>query len=150
MQWAWRRFEDLGVDSLYDALALRCQVFAIEQHCLYLDADGVDRQCWHLLGRSADGGELQAYLRVVDPGVKYAEISIGRVVTSAAARGSGLGRRLMDECMVRLGQTWPGHAVRISAQAHLQRFYAQYGFHAVGSEYLEDNIPHLQMLRPST
>ncbi len=146
MNWLWSRFADLGVDNLYDALALRCRVFILEQGP-YLDPDGLDRQSWHLLGRD-DAGELQAYLRVVDPGVKYAEPSIGRVITSALLRGTGLGRRLMIEGVARCGTAWPGQGIRISAQAHLARFYGELGFVPVGEPYGEDNIPHLQMWRP--
>ena len=84
--WTWSRFGGLGVDNLYDALALRCRVFVLEQGP-YLDPDGLDRQAWHLLGRDGQG-VLQAYLRVVDPGVKYAEPSIGRVITSPTSSPS--------------------------------------------------------------
>ena len=145
MHWTWQRFQDLGVDRLYDALALRCRVFVLEQGA-YLDPDGVDRQCWHLLGHD-DAGVLQAYLRVVDPGVKYAEPSIGRVITAPEVRGQGLGRQLFGQGLARCLATWPAKAIRISAQAHLEGFYGTYGFHAVGQPYLEDNIPHLEMLR---
>ncbi len=88
MNWTWQRFSDLGVDNLHDALQLRSRVFVLEQGP-YLDVDGHDRNAWHLLGR--DRGEpLLAYLRVVDPGVKYDEPSIGRVVTAPEVRGTGL------------------------------------------------------------
>ena len=149
MNWTWSRFGDLGVDNLYDALALRCRVFILEQGP-YLDPDGVDRDSWHLLGRDGtdDGaGTLQAYLRVVDPGVKYAEPSLGRVITAPEARGTGLGRVLVGEGVRRCLQAWPGQGIRISAQAHLARFYGDFGFVGVGEPYLEDNIPHLEMLR---
>ncbi|MBU6258956.1 MAG: GNAT family N-acetyltransferase [Burkholderiales bacterium] len=145
MNWDWLRFEALGVDRLYDALALRCRVFILEQGP-YLDPDGVDRRCWHLLGRDA-AGALQAYLRVVDPGVKYAEPSIGRVITAPEVRGSGSGRALMIEGVARCVDAWPGRGIRISAQAHLERWYGEFGFVRVGNEYLEDSIPHLEMLR---
>ncbi len=145
MNWYWLRFGDLGVDRLYDALALRCRVFILEQGA-YQDPDGLDRVSWHLLGRDG-AGTLQAYLRAVDPGVKYAEPSIGRVVTSPEARGTGLGRKLMVEGLARCAQTWPSQAIRISAQAHLTRFYAEFGFAAVGEPYLEDHIPHVEMVR---
>jgi ElaA protein len=145
MNWTCLRFHDLGVDNLYDALALRCRVFVLEQGP-YLDPDGVDRQCWHLLGRDGNG-TLQAYLRIVDPGVKYAEPSIGRVITSIETRRTGLGRRLFAEGVARCLALWPGQGIRISAQAHLERFYGGWGFRRVGGEYLEDNIPHLEMLR---
>lgn len=145
MQWHWSRFEQLGVDNLYDALALRCRVFILEQGA-YQDPDGLDRHAWHLLGRDA-GGDLQAYLRVVDPGVKYDEPAIGRVITAPEARGAGLGRRLMQQGIQRCEAAWSGRGIRISAQAHLQQFYGSLGFRAVGEPYLEDDIPHLEMLR---
>ena len=146
MHWTWARFEELGVDALYDALALRCRVFILEQGP-YLDPDGLDRQAFHLLGRD-DAGALQAYLRVVDPGAKYPEPSIGRVITAPEVRGQGLGWVLMRQGLARCARAWPGQGIRISAQAHLQPFYGALGFHAVGSPYGEDGIPHLQMFRP--
>jgi ElaA protein len=147
MQWQWSRFDDLGVHNLYDALALRCRVFVLEQGA-FQDPDGVDLVSWHLLGRDA-AGALQAYLRLVDPGVKYAEPSLGRVITSPETRGTGLGRLLVAEGLARHQQTWPGQGIRISAQARLRRFYAEFGFAPIGDEYIEDNIPHLEMLRPA-
>jgi ElaA protein len=146
MNWCWQRFADLGVDNLYDALQLRCRVFVLEQGA-YLDPDGVDRASWHLLGRDAAAGTLVAYLRLVDAGVKYAEPSLGRVITAPEARGTGLGRALMAEGVAGCARFWPGRAVRISAQAHLERFYGGFGFVRVGDDYLEDNIPHVEMLR---
>jgi ElaA protein len=145
MLWQWFRFADLGVDNLYDALALRCRVFILEQGA-YLDPDGIDRVSWHLLGRD-EQGVLHAYLRLVDPGVKYAEPSMGRVITSPEKRGTGLGRALVAQCMAQQDRVWHGHGNRISAQAHLAPLYAHFGYVAVGETYLEDNIPHLEMLR---
>ena len=148
MHWTWQRFNDLGVDNLHDALQLRSRVFILEQGP-YLDIDGLDRKAWHLLGRD-DGGALVAYLRVVDPGLKYDEPSIGRVVTAPEVRGTGQGRDLMREGLARCARLWPHGAVRISAQARLQRFYTELGFVTVGDEYREDEIPHIEMLwRPT-
>ena len=147
MNWTWSRFPDLGVDNRYDALALRCRVFILEQGP-YLDTDGFDRQSWHLLGRD-EGGVLQTYLRVVDPGVKYLEPSLGRVITSPETRGTGLGRRLVAEGVLRCTSAWPEQGIRISAQAHLARFYGEFGFAAVGEPYIEDTVPHLEMARPA-
>ena len=144
LSWIWARFDDLGVHALHDALALRCKVFILEQGP-YQDPDGADKLSWHLLGYD-DAGVLQACLRVADPGVNYAEPSIGRVVTAKEARGNGTGRALVAEGLARCLQVWPGRAVRISAQAHLQRFYGSLGFVAVSDEYLEDDIPHIEML----
>ncbi|GAB4043254.1 MAG: GNAT family N-acetyltransferase [Rubrivivax sp.] len=145
MNWTWARFEGLSLDDLYDALVLRCRVFILEQGP-YQDPDGLDRRAWHLLGRD-DAGTLQAYLRVVDPGMKFAEPSIGRVITAPEVRGSGLGRTLVAEGVARCEAAWPGRGIRISAQAHLQRFYGSFGFRTVGEPYAEDNIPHVEMLR---
>ena len=145
MNWQWLRFADLGVDNLYDGLALRCRVFILEQGP-YLDPDGLDRVSWHLLGRDA-AGTLQAYLRVVDPGVKYTEPSIGRVITSPEVRGTGIGRLLFAEGVRRCEAAFPSQGIRISAQAHLERLYGSYGFVRVGEPYGEDNIPHLEMVR---
>ena len=148
MHWSWQRFDDLGVHALYDILALRCRVFILEQSA-FLDPDGADLQAWHLQGRDA-AGVLQAYLRGVDPGVKYSEPSIGRVITAPELRRSGLGRELMREGLARCARQWPGQAVRISAQARLNDFYAGFGFVTQGEDYLEDGIPHRQMLwRPT-
>jgi len=146
LHWRWLRYGSLALDDLYDTLALRSAIFSVEQRCAYLDPDGFDRQCWHLLGRDVTG-TLHAYLRGVDPGVKYPEASIGRVVTSAAIRGTGAGRALVAEGLRCTDSTWPAQPLRISAQAHLLKFYAGFGFVAVGDEYLEDNIPHIEMLR---
>lgn len=147
LTWSFARFDALGVHDLYDALQLRAQVFGVEQQCIYLDPDGVDPRSAHLLGRDA-AGVLRAYLRVVDPGVKYPEPSLGRVVTHPDARGTGLGRVLLAEGLARCDAAWPGHGNRISAQAHLAAFYGAFGYQPVGETYLEDGIPHLEMWRP--
>ena len=144
MNWNWLRFNELGVDNLHDALQLRARVFILEQGP-YLDVDGHDRASWHLLGRD-DTDQLRAYLRVVDPGIKFDEPSIGRVVTAPEVRGTGLGRELMHEGLAGCRRHWPGRGIRISAQARLQRFYTELGFAAIGDEYLEDQIPHIEML----
>jgi ElaA protein len=145
LTWHWSRFGQLGVDNLYDALQLRCRVFVLEQGA-FLDPDGVDRQAWHLLGRDA-GGALVGYLRVVDPGCKFDEPSIGRVVTAPEWRGRGAGRTLMAEGVAGCERYWPGQNHRISAQFHLERFYNGFGFTRVGEPYAEDGIAHIQMLR---
>ena len=147
LHWRWARFADLGVDDLYDLLALRCRVFILEQGP-YLDPDGVDRQAWHLLGRD-EAGQARAGLRLVDAGVKYAEPSLGRVVLDQPLRGSGLADALVARGLAHSDALWPGRGNRISAQAHLQRFYGRHGYVPVALPYLEDDIPHIEMWRPS-
>lgn len=145
LDWRWTRFAGLGVDGVYDMLALRARAFVLEQGA-FVDPDGVDRQAWHLLGRDGDGA-LRAYLRIVDPGVKYDEPSIGRVAIEKPLRGRGAGHALVEHGVARCTAEWPGQGIRISAQAHLQRFYQRHGFVTIGDVYLEDDIAHVQMWR---
>lgn len=147
MRWTCVSFDELTVGQLYDLLQLRSEVFVVEQNCVFLDIDGLDRQTLHLLGTGEDGA-LRAYTRLIPPGVKAADALIGRVVTSPAARGGGTGRALMAESVARCGQLWPGHAITLHAQAHLERFYAGFGFAPVGEPYMEDGIPHIEMRKP--
>jgi ElaA protein len=123
-------------------------VFAVEQKCAFQDADGHDLHAWHLLawseGRSTSA--LAAYLRVLDPGRKYPEPSIGRVLTVPPHRGVGLGRAVMVEGLARAVRVWPGRPIRIAAQQRLEAFYASLGFHTVSAPYDEDGILHVDML----
>lgn len=147
VRWLCRPFAGLGVDALYAMLKLRQEVFVVEQRCAYLDADGLDPRCWHLLGWGPND-RLLACLRIVPPGLKSEESSLGRVATSQEVRGTGLGHDLLAKGVARCMQLYPASAVRISAQAHLEAFYARFGFVAEGDVYLEDDIPHVAMVRP--
>ncbi|MCF8203679.1 MAG: GNAT family N-acetyltransferase [Methylotenera sp.] len=147
MHWHCLPFGELGVQRLYDLLALRSEVFVVEQQCVFLDIDGLDRHTWHLLGE-ADDGQLQAYARLIPPGLKGEDALIGRVVTAPAARGSGAGRALMTEAVARCLALWPHQGITLHAQAHLEHFYAGFGFQPVGPTYIEDGIPHIEMRRP--
>lgn len=147
MHWHCLPFAELGVQRLYGALALRSEVFVVEQHCVFLDIDGLDPQTWHLLGEG-DDGRLLAYARLIPPGLKGADALIGRVVTSPAARGSGAGRALMAEALAQCRRLWPAQGITLHAQAHLERFYAGFGFQPVGEPYIEDGIPHIEMRLP--
>ena len=151
IEWQWSSFADLAVADLYEMLALRQQVFVLEQTCLYPDIDGLDPDAHHLLGwRTVDGKrELAATLRCLAPGAKYDEMSLGRVVTSPSTRGTGLGRELVAQGIACAEQLHPGHAIRIGAQAHLETFYAGFGFRTVSAPYDEDGILHIDMLRPA-
>ena len=151
IEWQWSSFAGLAVAELYEMLALRQQVFVLEQTCLYPDIDGLDPDAHHLLGwRTVDGKrELAATLRCLAPGAKYDEMSLGRVVTSPSARGTGLGRELVAQGIACAERLHPGHAIRIGAQAHLETFYAGFGFRTVSAPYDEDGILHIDMLRPA-
>ena len=149
IDWHFSRFADLTPFDLYDVLAARQNVFILEQTCLYPDIDGYDLEAHHLLGwRDVDGKrQLAAYLRVLAPGAKYDEMSIGRVITTPAARGSGAGRALLDQGIAHAEALHPGHRIRIGAQQYLERFYASFGFETVSAPYDEDGIMHIDMLR---
>lgn len=142
--WRFARFDDLTAREVHDILQARSAVFVVEQSCVFQDVDGVDVQSWHLFAR--EGAEVAAYCRVIPPGVKYAEASIGRVITTALARGRGDGRALMIEALSRAATLWPGQPIRIGAQQRLERFYQSLGFKTVSEPYDEDGIPHVEML----
>ena len=148
--WTWVRFDALSGDDVYDLLALRSQCFVVEQRCVFLDADGIDRSSWHLLGRMgrAVGAPLAGYLRCIDPHVKGPEPSIGRVVVAAATRARGFGRTLMSEGIARSRGAWPGRDIVINAQHRLEAFYRSLGFVTEGSPYVEDGIDHVSMRLP--
>ncbi len=139
---------ELGALELARIYRARQEVFSIEQNCVYLDADEADEQSYHVAAWSPAHALPLAYARLVDPGIKYAEPSMGRVITTAAARGTGLGRELVRRVLAASGELHPGQGVRISAQSRLLRFYSEFGFAAVGEDYMEDGIPHIEMLRP--
>ena len=146
--WRWYRFDELNVFELQAIYMARQLVFSIEQNCAYLDVDGFDAHSFHLAAWSGDRTVPLAYARVVHPGQKYAEPSIGRVITTSAARGAGLGRELVRRAILHCSQAFPGLGIRISAQARLERFYTGFGFAALGALYMEDGIAHIEMLRP--
>ena len=149
LTWRWCRFDELSVFELDAIYRARQQVFSVEQACAYLDADGFDEVSWHLAAWSAAHREPLAYARVVRPGQKYAEPSIGRVITTAPVRGTGLGRELVRRAIDGCAAAHPGQGIRISAQTRLEHFYAELGFVPVGAPHLEDGIPHTEMLRPT-
>lgn len=148
VRWHLFPYPELRLDDLYDVLELRQRVFIVEQECPYIDADGVDPSCWHLLGRD-EHARLIAYSRIVPPGVRFTEPSIGRVVTHPKRRGTGLGRLLMREAIQRAVNLFPGEPIRVAAQMYLVRFYSEFGFEPVGDPYDEDGIPHVEMVRPN-
>lgn len=147
IKWDWKSFAELSAEEVYTILCVRQKVFVLEQECLYLDADGKDRKSFHLMGMS--GKELVAYARIVEPGVSYPEVSIGRILSSESARGTGAGMGLMNQALTRIEEEFGKVPIRISAQSYLEKFYKKFGFEPTGKEYLEDEIPHMEMLRKS-
>jgi ElaA protein len=144
--WTWHAWQDLSPDQVYEIMRLRSAIFVVEQHCVFPDMDGRDPACEHLCGRDA-AGTLIAYLRLVPPGVRTPEVSLGRVVVAASARGQGLGRAVMLEGLAGCARRHPGKPVKVSAQQHLEQFYRSLGFATVGPPYDEDGIRHVDMVR---
>ena len=146
MKWHCAKFGDLTPQDIHDLYQARVAVFVLEQKCPFQDVDGADPECWHLIGRGPDG-TVHAYSRLVPPGVKYAEPSIGRVLTTAAARRTGAGMDLMRESILRAEALWPGRPFRIGAQQYLEKFYNGFGFRTDSQPYDEDGIMHVEMVR---
>lgn len=148
VHWQAKSFRELGVDELYALLRLRAEVFVVEQQCAYLDPDGKDAHpdTLHLLG-IADDGTLAAYLRILPPGLSYPQVSLGRVLTAPSHRGGGLGDPMLREALAVIAHRWPGADIQIGAQSHLQHFYRRHGFDVSSDPYVEDGIPHVDMLR---
>ncbi|MBO2672506.1 GNAT family N-acetyltransferase [Shewanella algae] len=147
MQWQLLPFAELTLDTLYELMKLRVDIFVVEQNCPYPELDEKDRAAgaMHLLGRSSSG-ELLAYARLLPAGVSYSQVSIGRVAVAAEARGGGRARQLMQEAIGGCNKLWPAEDIKIGAQEYLRAFYQSLGFEAVSEVYLEDGIPHLDML----
>jgi ElaA protein len=144
MQFFYKKFEELKNQELYQVLKLRTDVFVVEQNCPYPELDNKDFEAIHVLGLA--GSDLVAVARILPPGVSYPEWSFGRIATSYQVRGKGVGRALIRHMMDYMDNNHVGANIRISAQSHLEQFYAAYGFRATGKNYLEDGIPHLEML----
>ncbi|HIC8755026.1 GNAT family N-acetyltransferase [Elizabethkingia anophelis] len=143
--WKVKAFEELTTTELYQILLLRAEVFVVEQNCPYQDVDNTDQKALHLWAEM--GGKAVAYCRMFDQGIKYPESSIGRVVTHPEYRSHKLGRALLNLTLETIKNRYANPDIRISAQNYLLKFYGSLGFEPVGESYLEDNIPHTEMLR---
>ncbi|KQW28594.1 acyltransferase [Rhizobium sp. Root274] len=139
-----RRLDEFSAADLYDMLKLRVDVFVVEQHCPYPELDGNDKDCLHL--RLLQDGELLACARLWRPTREH-HPRIGRVAVSPNHRGKRLGEALMREAIAEVEKRHPGEPIEISAQSHLQKFYGSLGFEVISEEYLEDGIPHVDMIR---
>lgn len=145
IRWYLKAFNALSLEELYQILRLRNEVFIVEQNCPYQDMDNADQKALHLLGLTDEG--LAAYTRLFEPGIKFDMASIGRVVTAPFARGTGSGRLLMEKSIKAVEENWGKVPIKIGAQLYLQKFYESLGFSQFSEMYLEDNIPHIEMVR---
>ena len=145
MNWQLKKFDELSVHELYAILQLRNEVFIIEQNCIYPDLDNKDQLSYHLICWKDD--KLIAYARLLPPGITYQNPSVGRVVTVASERGSGVGKELMVRSITHCEILFGKKPISLSAQLYLKKFYESLGFSATSDVYLDDGIPHLVMTR---
>lgn len=143
MQTIVKSFDKLSREELYQLLALRSEVFVVEQDCAYQDVDGKDKEALHLM--VFEGSVLAAYARIFPPGAYFNKASVGRVVVKSTYRGRALGVALMKAAMHTAKERFNTAEISLSAQTYLKKFYTDLGFQAVGAEYLEDGIPHILM-----
>jgi len=144
IQWKIKRFEALSLDELYSLLQLRSEVFIVEQNCPYQDVDGKDHKALHLIGEA--DGKIVAYARLFKAGDYFENASIGRVVIAQNQRDKKWGHDLMREAIAAIAAHFETTRITISAQLYLKKFYESHGFITIGEPYLEDDIPHIEML----
>jgi ElaA protein len=145
LDWQIKHFSEISIAEFHDLMALRIKIFVVEQNCPYQEIDGKDKKAYHLIGR--DGfGNVVATARILPKGISYKEVSIGRVAIDETARNKGNGHVLMEKCMKYINDEFGATNIRISAQSHLEKYYQKHGFESTGKTYLEDDIPHVEML----
>lgn len=144
MNFEFKNFYELSHDELYDILQLRSEIFVVEQQCIYNDLDGLDKAAVHQFLKKE--GKIIACSRLLQPGTRFPQFSIGRVVVKHSERNTGLGKALMEEAKNFMTNEWKATRIKISAQKYLQKFYEDLGFQVVTAEYSEDGIPHVAML----
>lgn len=148
VHWITKTFEELTTKELYALLRLRSEVFVVEQNCVFQDMDNADQLAVHIMGFDDElDNELVGYTRVFGPGIKFDMCSIGRVVTSPRARRTGIGKKLMEHSIAVVEERFGKVPIKIGAQQYLEKFYASLGFKQSSEMYLEDDIPHIEMIR---
>lgn len=145
LDWKFKHFNDLNLYEFHDILALRIKVFVVEQNCPYQELDGNDKKSFHLLCTKEEGN-IVGTLRILPPGVQYKEVAIGRIVLDPSIRGKNHGHQMMDEALTFINEEYGNTPVKISGQKHLEAFYESHEFKSTGKEYLEDGIPHVEMI----
>ncbi len=140
-----KTFKELSIDELYNVLQLRSEVFVVEQNCVYQDLDGKDRKALHVIGTKE--GKVVAYTRLFNAGDYFDQASLGRVVVSKDTRAFGYGHIIIKASIAAIYKHYNTKNIKISAQTYLKKFYESHGFSQIGDEYLEDEIPHIAMVR---
>jgi ElaA protein len=144
IEFVTKHFDNLTITELYAILQLRSEVFVVEQDCVYQDLDYKDQKALHVIGYKED--KVVAYSRIFKSGIYFKEASIGRVVVAKTEREFSFGKLLMKASIMAIEKEFNETVIRISAQKYLLKFYNSLGFIEVGEDYLEDGIPHINML----
>lgn len=144
MNFEFKHFSELTTSELYSILQLRAEIFVVEQDCVYNDIDGLDKDAVHQFLKKDN--EIVAYSRLLKPGTRFSDYSIGRVVVKQTERRTGLGIKMMEQAKEFILNEWHAQKIKVSAQKYLRNFYENLGFKVITKEYLEDGIPHLGML----
>lgn len=145
IEWKIKPFEVLSVNELYDILQLRSKIFVVEQNCVYLDIDGKDKMALHLFGTF--DGKIVAHARLFKSGISFDNASIGRVVVDPDYRDRKWGQELMKNAIFGIQEHFGESQITIGAQLYLKKFYESLGFVQSSEMYLEDDIPHIEMVR---
>lgn len=145
LQFKIKRFNELSISELYELLQLRSEVFVVEQNCVYQDIDGKDEKALHLLGEVDH--KIVAYSRLFNANDYFENASIGRVTIAEKFRDQKWGHDLIKEAISGIESILGKQPITISAQLYLKKFYEINGFQQVSEMYLEDGIPHIEMLR---
>lgn len=144
MKWHIKKFDELTLNELYNILKERTNIFVVEQNCPYPEIDGKDTQCFHLFAE--ENGDIVAYLRILPPGVSFQEMALGRVIVKKEYRGLGLGKELLRRGIEFAEKEMKEQKIKIAAQQYLTKFYGSFGFKVASETYLEDGIPHVNMI----
>ncbi len=144
LNWKLKKFKELKCEEIYKILKIRNEVFIVEQNCAYQDCDDKDKKSYHLY--LEDKGEIISYLRILEKGISFDEVSIGRVLVNKNYRSIGIAREMMIKAIDIIEQILNETEIKIQAQSYLVNFYGSLGFKQTSKEYLEDNIPHIDMV----
>lgn len=144
MNWIIKTFNELTTDELYKILQLRNEVFIVEQECPYQDIDGKDNESYHIFLKKDN--EVIAYSRILKKGISYEQASIGRVIVKKDYRGGNIAKDMLLKSISFIENSLHEKEIKIQAQAYLDKFYSSLGFEKISDVYLEDNIPHMDML----
>ena len=147
MQSVCKTFDELTLEEFYEITTLRIDVFVVEQNCVYRELDGKDQKAHHLFIREPKTQEIIAYTRIFKPGIYYDEAAFGRVLVHPNFRKRNIGRYLINEVIDFINKNFSSNSIKISAQTYLKNWYESFGFKQISDSYLDDGIPHIDMLK---